>query len=339
MYTKVIYMASFDYRKLRRESTVALQRTDCSPKKLVLLHTGVIAGVGLVLSILDYVLNLGIAGTGGLSGIGSRTILETIQSILQMAELFLLPFWTIGYIFVILKLIRRESTGKDDLLAGLRAFGPVLRTTVLRGLIYFAVIMAGSQIAGIIYMMTPLAAPIYAIMQELTEAGITDPYAMLENEAYLQAMLYALPFVSVGALALVTPVFYRLRFMDYALMDAPEKGAFHALGQSLRMTRGKCMALLKLDLRFWWYYGLELLILVVGYGNVLLPMLGIQTGMGDDTAMFVFYIASLLCQLGLYVWRKNHVFATYALVYEQLRQPPRPQPQPKPAPTNLPWKY
>ena len=38
--------------------------------------------------------------------------------------------------------------------------------------------------------------------------------------------------------------------------------------------------------------------------------------------MFVFYLLSLAGQLGLYVWKKNIVFTTYALAYDCLMQPP-----------------
>lgn len=330
-------MASFNYCQLRADATQALQNAAYSPRKLVLIHTAVSAAVALVLSVLSYVLELGIAETGGLGGIGTRTVLETMQQILQLGNAILLPFWSIGYVFAILQLSRQESADARSLLSGFRCFGPVLRTMVLQGVIYFAVIMAASQIIGAIYLMTPMAAPMYELMEQLAAEGITDPYAIMESEAYLDAAMDFAPFVLIGALILLLPVVYRLRFMEFALMDDPQRGAFHALAKSLRLTKRKCFTLFKLDLRFWWYYALELLISLLCYGDVLLPMLGVEMAMGADTAMFVFQIAALVCQLALYVWKQNQVFVTYALVYDELHDP---QPEPvKPAPTNLPWKY
>lgn len=330
-------MASFDFARMRVQGRVALDGASYPPKKLIMAHSSVTIGLGLLLSVLSYLLDMGIAQTGGLGGIGARTVLETAQSLLQTANMLLLPFWSIGYIRVVLHWTRREEADLTTLLAGFRCFGPVLRLLFMQGMVYVFLGMVGAYAGAAVFLMTPGAQPLYALMQEMTDAGITDPYAMLENEAYVAASMAMAPYMLGAAALIIIPVAYRLRFAEFVLMDVPEQGALRAMLHSWRMTRRNCSSLLKLDLRFWWFYLAEGFIVVLGYGDLLLDLMGISLGISTDAAMFAFYIAALLCEFGLYVWKKNEVFAVYALAYDQLTAP-REEPQ-KPQPKNVPWTY
>lgn len=313
-------MQTLSYSLLRPLAEDALGAARYSPKRLVLIHTAVGISVGLLLSIITYVLDLGIAQTSGLSGISNRTTLETIQTILQIASMILLPFWEIGYICAALQFARRQNPDVTSLYHGLRHWGVVLRGMLLKGGIGLIVIFIASQLVSTIYMMTPAAAPLYALSLELTQIG-ADPMAILESEEYMALMLDALPFMLIGVLILLLPILYLLRFTDYVLMDQPERGALFAILTSVHLTRRNLKAMLKIDLRFWWYYALELLVVVLSYGDMILELAGIDIGIGGDTAMFAFYIVSLGCQLGLYVWMKNSIFTTYALAYDCLTHP------------------
>lgn len=330
-------MASFDYHQLRAEADRALHGAAVSPKRLIAIHSGVTIGLGLLLSVLSYLLQQGIAGTGGLSGIGLRTVLETAQSVLQLANTVLLPFWAMGYIRVVLQWTAWERTGPAALLQGFRRWGAVLRLMLLQGVIYFALMVTGVQLASVLFMMTPAAQPLYTLMEEMLADGITDPYTMLESEAYMSAAMAMLPYALAGGAILTVPVAYRLRFADYILMDAPQAGALRALLGSWRMTRRNCLALLKLDLRFWWFYLAQGLIAVLGYGDVLLPLVGVELQVNADAAMFGFYIAALACEFCLFVWQKNRVYTVYGLAYRQLAAPREEPPQPQPK--NVPWNY
>ena len=317
---EVFIMQTLSYSLLRPLAEDALSAARYSPKRLVLIHTAVGISVGLLLSIITYVLDLGIAQTSGLSGISNRTTLETIQTILQIASMILLPFWEIGYICAALQFARRQNPDVTSLYHGLRHWGVVLRGMLLKGGIGLIVIFIASQLVSTIYMMTPAAAPLYALSLELTQIG-ADPMAILESEEYMALMLDALPFMLIGVLILLLPILYLLRFTDYVLMDQPERGALFAILTSVHLTRRNLKAMLKIDLRFWWYYALELLVVVLSYGDMILELAGIDIGIGGDTAMFAFYIVSLGCQLGLYVWMKNSIFTTYALAYDCLTHP------------------
>ena len=315
-------MQSISYSLLRPAAEDALGVARYSPKKLVLLHTAVGMTVGLILSIITYVLDLGIAQTGGLSGISNRTVLETVQSILSAASMILLPFWEIGYLCAALQFARRQSADTTSLYHGLRHWGVVLRSMLLKAGVVFIVMFIGTQIVSSIYMMTPAAAPLHALTLEMAKNGMTDPMALMESEEYMALMMDAMPFILIGVGVLLIPVLYMLRFTDYVAMDRPERGALFAVLTSVYLMRRNLKVMLKLDLRFWWYYALELLVVVISYGHMILDIAGIDIGIGGDTAMFVFYLLSLAGQLGLYVWKKNTVFTTYALAYDCLMQPP-----------------
>ena len=160
-------------------------------------------------------------------------------------------------------------------------------------------------------------------VKDLTEEQEAQLRDAIEHNYLIEGdlMLNAVPFILIGAMVLLIPVLYLLRFADYVMMDQPELGALYAIVSSFHMTRRHFKALFKLDLRFWWYYALELLVVVISYGHMILDLAGVDIGIGGDTAMFVFYIASLAGQLGLYVWKKNTVFATYALAYDIIYLP------------------
>ena len=110
------------------------------------------------------------------------------------------------------------------------------------------------------------------------------------------------------------PLSYRLRLSAYYMLDG--SGARQSLLQSARSMKGNCLALLRLDLGFWWYYAAQALLTVIGYGDLLLPHLGIQ--MNTTVAYFLFYVLSLAAQLGLFWWKQNSVSVTYAHAYLSL---------------------
>ena len=313
-------MASFNYSNLRSQARRALDRQADTAKRLVMIHSGVAIGLGLVLSVLSYLLHLGIEDTGGLSGIGTRTVLETLQEVLRVVNLVVLPFWTLGYTSMILSVSQDEPVGVPSLLWGFRHWGVVLRSLLLQGVVYFALAVVGVQVASIVFMLTPASRALYELAEQMVASGVMDSQTMMDDPAYLALASKMLPFLLVGMLVMIVPAFYRMRFADFALAQNPEQGALRALLTSFRLTRKQSFAIFKLDLRFWWFYLAQLLIAVLGYGDVLLPMLGVSLGMGADAAMFLFSIAGLACEFGLYVWLKNQVSATYALAYDQLRR-------------------
>lgn len=330
-------MASFDYNRLRAEADDLLARSQHPPKKLVMLHSGVTVALGLSVSLLGYLLDLGIAQTGGLGGIGTRTILETMQSLLQVAHTLLLPFWSIGYMFAVLCWTKGVNPDPADLLHGFRRFGPVLRLQILRGILFIGLGFLGSYAGSMIYLLTPGAQDFYALMAQMSQEEMMDPNALMANEAYMQMTMSMAPYILVAAALTVLPLAYRLRFADFVLMDEERGGALYAMLKSWHLTRKNCLKLLKLDLQFWWYHLAGLLITVIAYGDLLLSMAGIQLGIDAVGAMFAFYIVALALEFGLHTWRKNQVFTVYGLAYRQLDEPMLAEEEPQPKPRKVPW--
>ncbi len=306
----------------RSRGREALGRVAYSTRKLVLLHTGVLAGAGLLVSLLSCALSLGIGDTGGLGGLDDRAILETLQSLLQLANGLLMPFWQIGLVAAAICLVRGRDFGPKTLLEGFRHFGPVLRVNLLRWGIYFVMMILAMQVASTVFVMTPLAGDLYKITEQMLETGVTDLSVVLSPEAMQALLLKMLPFMLGAALLFLVPVAYRLRMMDYVVMDTPQLGAFYALRLSLYMTRKKCKQLFRLDLSFWWFYVLEALTLAVCYGDLLLGFAGVQLPGSAQVWSLVTYALGILLQLGLYVWKKDLLAATYAAAYEALLPPP-----------------
>lgn len=316
-------MSDFRPKELISEAKNALSDASYDPKKLALIHTGVAAAGSLILTVLTYFLDTGIGNTGGLGGLGNRALLQTVQTVLQLLVNVLTPFWALGFVAAALHLSRRQEAAPNSLLTGLRRWGPAIRMLLLEGIIYFAVIMVAVQLGSILYTFTPASAKLQALMEDMIAAGnadlsISDLLMGLDDAALMDIMISMLPFILIPTAVLLIPVAYRLRLAEYFLMDEPRCGAFFAIIASFRLTKGNCLNLFKLDIRYWWYYALEVVVVALSMGNVLLPLLGVPLNMSTVTASVLFYVLALGGQLALYAWKKPQLFATYALFYDHL---------------------
>jgi len=157
-----------DRRALKRAAAEACSGTSCDPKKLVLIHTGAMVAVTLILLVVGYIVDEQIGSTGGLSGMGNRAILTTVQLVLQLGQFVATPFWQIGWLYVTLQIARREQVQPGDLLEGFRQFFPVLRLLFLKGFMYLGIAILCTNIASIVFAMTPWADPI----MEVTMGGM-----------------------------------------------------------------------------------------------------------------------------------------------------------------------
>lgn len=303
-----------NWNTINMESREAVARNPAATK-LVAIHSSIPALISLVLTAISYFLSLQISDTGGLGGMGVRSMLESLQMMLQVANLAFTLFWSMSYVRIISRWAKGELAQMGDLWEGFRHFGPVLRSWLLKGAVYFAVCFVATQVSSILYSVSP-AMENFQIMFEKILADAT--YMPSEEELMDFAVSY-LPFLGIALLVLGLPVLYRLRMMDFALMDDPKAGAFGALRSSLTLTRHNCLKLLKLDLRFWWFYLLELLVTCLYYGDWILALVGVDLGIAPELLLFIACAVGLLCQTVLYIWRKNQVSTAYAVVYQQLK--------------------
>ncbi len=308
-----------DRRGLRDRADRALEAPSWDPKKLMLLYTGATAAVMLLVTALNFILQGQIAGTGGLSGLGTRAVLETVIEVARVAVNLLLPFWTLGYLSCVLKMLRGQAFGPGDMLWGFRNFGPALRLNLLRGLTMLVRLMLSSYAALFLSSFIPVSDRVMEIVAPLLESGSVELAEELVQELTLAMVPHMIVFALV-VLALSLPKYFEMRMADYALLDDPHSGARMALNRSRAMLHGNKLELLKLDLSFWWFYLLDGLLLCLCYGDWILPMLGIKLPFDTDTAYFLFYLVYLVSQVGLYVLLRNRLECTYAAGYEALNR-------------------
>lgn len=300
---------------LRTAATGSLERTD-KPGRVILIHTGAILLISLLLTAADFLLNRQISTTGGLSGMGMRSILTTIQSMLRLTQAVVLPFWQIGYTYYTLRVAQGQSAGLSDLTEGFRRFGPVLRLKMLMAGMAVLLIFASTYLSSMIFMLTPWAAPMMQRMEELMvttmdEQALVDAIMAMTKEATVPVMtIFSLCFLA-GSIFL----FFRFRLAELWLMDHPQGGALAALRESRELMRGNQKAMFRIDLSFWWFYLLEVLVTVLCYGDVVLGAMGVEMTTDAFGSYILFFVLYLCAQLALYWWKRNEVAVTYAHAY------------------------
>lgn len=307
-----------DHSQLRSGANRSLEQAD-RPDRVILLHTGVVLLLSLLLTLADHLLDQQIGTTGGLSGMGLRSFLETVQSILRLTQTLILPFWQIGYTFYTLRVARGQSAGPSDLLEGFRRFGPVLRLKILIAGMTFLLIFVSAYVGSFLFMMTPWATSLMQEMEDLV-GSTTDTQAILESfttlapDAMIPSLIIFFLCFSAGGIFL----FFRFRLAELWLMDHPGSGALASLRSSKKLMRGNWKAMFRVDFGFWWFYLLDLLVSALCYGDVILDALGVEMAMDAFGGYLLFFCIYLLAQLALYWWKRNEVSVTYAHAYVAL---------------------
>lgn len=303
-----------DIPTLKQTASDRLSAAPYSPHKLSLLHAGAAVAVSLLLTLVNFLLTRQLDATSGLSGITTRTILSFAQSMLMLAGTVAMPFWEFGFYRSALNIARNEPATPATLLSGFRRFGVVLRLLLLRSALVTGILFACLQAATILFMLSPWSVLTMETAEQLLSSG-----AAMEESAMNQMMQTMYPlYILLAILVCVVlfPILYRFRLSDWAVMDDTDK-ALQAMKYSAYWMHRKRMWLFRLDLSFWWYYALMGVASLVAYGDMVLPVLGVQ--MNEDLAFFLFYLLSALVQL-LTAWRfAPQVQTTYALAYSALR--------------------
>lgn len=325
---------------LKQAAASRLSQAQYSPRKLVLIHSGISLGAAVLISVLHYIITWQIdSNAGGLSGMQLRSMLETAASVLQSAYTIVSPFWQLGITYAVLCIARGRYAGPGDLLEGFRRFGPVLRLRLLQIVLYAVIAIPCVYAAAIIFSVTPWAQPLMelAMTDAAAAMDVQSILSSLSDAQMLQITVSIMVIFLVLYLAVLIPISYRFRMADLLIMDKPGTGAFQAMRESSRLTKGSRFQLFRLDLSFWVYYVLQVPIMLLAYADVLLPALGVTLPFSETVAYFLFYILYALAQLALNCWMYAHVATTQAVAYEALHEKAQQPPVPKPAPKNLPW--
>ena len=302
----------------------ALHRVNTSENagNVVLIYAGILTLMSALVTVVNYCLGLQINDLGGLSNMGTKSVLSTIQSVLPMVMNAITMCLNIGYLAAIMRITREQYVSPQTLKLGFDRFWLLLRVALFQFGIYMGAGMISFWLASQIYMITPLSDPVVALVTPyLSEASVNMDF-LLDEVVYAQLVKAMIPmFILFGVLycAIILPISYSFRMVNYLIVDKPGISAMSALSESRRMMRGKRLRLFKLDVSLWWWYALQLALTGVVYGDTLLPMLGVSLPFSETVSYFLFYFLSLAGQFALYVFLMNRVEVTYAQVYEKLR--------------------
>lgn len=319
-------MAILNTKDLRSRAAQLVAGYPQDTRKLVLIYTGVITALSLGSNALQLFLDSQIGTTGGLSGLGTRSILETIQEILTYVNTFFGPFWSAGFLVTMLNMVRGKAPASSDLLAGFRRFGRIVGHVAFELMVTILLMIGILNFASILFSYSPWGAEFAGRIEPI----LTDPNLFLADGSInldlipYDALVSAMIPMFVIFLALFIPAYvytaYCFRMALYLVMER-RISAFRAHMLSVQLMRGHKWQMLKLDLSFWWYYVLGGVIAVIGYLDVILTLMGIPLPMDATVMFFATLIAYCVLSLGLYLWKKCQVDAAYVLAYEAIAYP------------------
>ena len=317
-------------RNTREIKEFASRRLEESPsqKQIVTIYIGLALGLTALVTVLNHVLGLQIDNFGGLSNLGKRTMLSSIQSMLPLAQSILAMCLDVGYVAAMLRIARGMYTSPQTLRLGFDRFWVLLRCAIVKGLIFTGVMIGSMYLGIVIFLMTPLAEPVQELVAPLiSQMTLLDSAVMIDDAVYaqlVQAMLPCFAFGGVVLLILGGPIFYSFRMVNYVIIDKPGMGALMALRESKKMMRGHRLQLLKLDVSLWWYYLASAGALLVCYGDVLLPMLGVELPVSETASFFGFYVLYMAASFAVHYFLRNKAEVSYALAYDAVKPEEKP---------------
>ena len=291
-------------------------------QKTVLIYAGIVTALAALVTLVNVTLDLQISQLGGLSNMGLRSILSTIQSVLPMVQGLFIMCLELGYIAAMLRISRQQYTTPQTMKLGFDRFWVLLRFSLVQSAIYMLAAIAACWIATQVYLITPFSD---AIMSMVTPE-MADPNVvmdLLQDPVFTSQMVSAMVplLVIVGILYAVVciPITYSLRMCRYVIIDKPGKGAVFAIKESRKMMKGSRMRLFKLDVSLWWWFAISFGSTILAYGDSILPMLGISLPFSTDAAYLIFYGLYLIVQFIACYFLRNRVEVVYAQVYNALK--------------------
>ena len=291
-------------------------------RQILLVYCGILLAANLLTTGLDLGLSAMMSRSGGLGNLGTRSLLSTFQTLLPLANTLVLLVLDLGLLAAMLRISRGQFTSPQTLRTGLARFFPMLRLILLQIPIYLALGVLATYAAMMLFFVTPLSNAAMELLTPIVTAGASSQQVMdmlLTDEAFLAGFLQAIIpmyiIVLVLLLGLMIPVSYRLGMAKLVILDDPRAGAFRAVSESLKMTRRNCMAFFKLDLSFWWYYLLTLVVSVLSMAESFLPL--------SEAMGWLLYGAALLLQTLIYYFLRPRLEVSRCLIYNAIR--PKPQ--------------
>lgn len=314
-----------DIQNTKEIKAAALRRLTDAPqaKNTVAIYAGVTLGLSALVTILGLALDGMMSGASGLSGMGRRTLLSSVQTMLPWVVMLVTMCVELGYQAAMLRVARGQYASPQTLRLGFDRFWVLLRCVLLEGLILFGIAFGGIYLATMLFMFTPFSARAVALLTPVLENVTLLNQEMAIDEALyaqlMQAMIPAFVMCVIVVAALAVPVLYRLRMARFVLIDKPGIGALAALGESRKMMKGNCRKILKLDVSLWPYYIGSVFASLLCYGDVLLPMAGVNLPWSGEVSYYLFFVLYLAVQFAVYYFLRNPVETSYAIAYDSIR--------------------
>lgn len=292
-------------------------------KRIAAIYAGVTLGLSALVTILGLVLEAMMSGTTGLGGMGRRTILSSVQSMLPWVVGLITMCVELGYQAAMLRVARGQYASPQTLRLGFDRFWVLLRCILLEGVILFAIAFGGIYIATMLFMLTPFSGRVMEVLSPVLEnVTLLSPEMVLDEALYdqlMQAMIPAFVMCAIVVAAAAIPVLYRLRMARFVIIDKPGIGALAALRESRKMMKGNCLRLAKLDISLWPYYIGCVFASLLCYGDVLLPMMGARFPWSDTVSYYLFFALYLAVQFAVYYFLKNQAEVAYSIAYDSIR--------------------
>lgn len=311
-----------DRRALFAAADDTLSRDGAALRRLVVLYLAITTGLSLIASVLTIVLSDRIASTGGLSNMGLRSILSTAQTVLPLVQAVVLTGLQLGHTRAVLDARRGRFFSRDTLFGGFRRVIPMLCASILQGFLYAALGLLCLYLATYIFLFLPASHDFQALIMPLFEsASVLNQQIMLDEAtmaAATEAVMPALWIFAAVYIPVLLPTCYRYRMTMFRLIDHPRPRPLLAMRESRFMMHRNRFALLKLDFNLWWYYLLQVLVLLVGYGDSFLVLFGVTLPWSAEVSYILFLVLSLALQAALLYVTMNRVSLIYAAAYECL---------------------
>lgn len=292
-------------------------------KRIAAIYAGVTLGLSALVTILGLVLEAMMSGATGLGGMGRRTILSSIQSMLPWVIGLITMCVELGYQAAMLRVARGQYASPQTLRLGFDRFWVLLRCILLEGVILFAIAFGGIYIATMLFMLTPFSGRVMEVLSPVLEnVTLLSPEMVLDEALYdqlMQAMIPAFVMCAIVVAAAAIPVLYRLRMARFVIIDKPGIGALAALRESRKMMKGNCLRLVKLDMSLWPYYIGCVFASLLCYGDVLLPMMGARFPWSDTVSYYLFFALYLAVQFAVYYFLRNQAEVAYSIAYDSIR--------------------
>lgn len=292
-------------------------------KRIAAIYAGVTLGLSALVTILGLVLEAMMSGATGLGGMGRRTILSSVQSMLPWVVGLITMCVELGYQAAMLRVARGQYASPQTLRLGFDRFWVLLRCILLEGVILFAIAFGGIYIATMLFMLTPFSGRVMEVLSPVLEnVTLLSPEMVLDEALYdqlMQAMIPAFVMCAIVVAAAAIPVLYRLRMARFVIIDKPGIGALAALRESRKMMKGNCLRLVKLDISLWQYYIGCVFASLLCYGDVLLPMMGVRFPWSDTVSYYLFFALYLAVQFAVYYFLRNQAEVAYSIAYDSIR--------------------